>query len=107
MFLPKFNDTHREPLMHTYQKVPISFNLNNDRKYELVIKKENKILWKYKSEGRKGINQIRWDLILDKINSDQPYFIHYNKFINPGKYDLFLEKGDTKSKVEFHVYENI
>ena len=46
MFLPKFNDTHREPLMHTYQKVPISFNLNNDRKYELVIKKENKILWK-------------------------------------------------------------
>ena len=107
MFLPKFNDTHREPLMHTYQKVPISFNLNNDKKYELIIMKKNKIIWRYESEGRKGINQIRWDLILNKIDSNQPYYIHFNKFIDPGRYNLLLKTDNTKSKVEFNVYENI
>ena len=69
--------------------------------------KKNKIIWRYESEGRKGINQIRWDLILNKIDSNQPYYIHFNKFIDPGRYYLLLETDNTKSKVEFNVYENI
>ena len=35
--LPKFNDTHREPIMNTYEKVPISFYLNKEKKYSLII----------------------------------------------------------------------
>ena len=31
-YLPKFNDTHKEPLMDTYEKIPISFLLDNNTK---------------------------------------------------------------------------
>ena len=107
MVLPKFNDTHKEPLMDTYQKVPISFKLNSKKNYSLVIKENNEKLWSYESEGIKGINQIRWDLILDRVETNQPYFIHFNKFIKPGNYSLHLITDQKESKVNFSVYENL
>ena len=107
MVLPRFNDTHKEPLMDTYQKVPISFKLNSKKNYSLVIKKNNEKLWSYESEGIEGINQIRWDLILDRVETNQPYFIHFNKFIKPGNYSLHLITDQKESKVNFSVYENL
>ena len=58
-------------------------------------------------EGIEGINQIRWDLILDRIETNQPYFIHFNKFIKPGNYSLHLITDQKESKVNFIVYENL
>ena len=107
MVLPRFNDTHKEPLMDTYQKVPISFKLNSKKNYSLVIKENNEKLWSYESEGIEGINQIRWDLILDRVETNQPYFIHFNKFIKPGNYSLHLITDQKESKVNFSVYENL
>ena len=107
MVLPKFNDTHKEPLMDTYQKVPISFKLNSKKNYSLVIKENNEKLWSYESEGIEGINQIRWDLILYRVETNQPYFIHFNKFIKPGNYSLHLITDQKESKVNFSVYENL
>ena len=89
--LPKFNDTHREPLMHSYEKVPITFYLNKSKEYSLIIKEKDKEIWRMNGIGEKGINQIRWDLIIEKNNSQKPYYIHFNKFISTGDYNLILK----------------
>ena len=44
MILPKFNDTHGEPIPESYEKVPISFYLNANKKYSLEIRRE-KVIW--------------------------------------------------------------
>lgn len=103
--LPKFNDTHREPIMNTYEKVPISFYLNKEKKYSLIIKDSNNILWEFEGIGKKGLNQFRWDLILEKNNSQKPYHIHFNKFINAGNYTLILKTDDNIHDVEIDVNE--
>ncbi|HZX10083.1 MAG TPA: hypothetical protein VFG01_03980, partial [Acidobacteriota bacterium] len=43
-------------------------------------------VWSRKFSGRKGFNQFRWDLVIEEVKSPQPYFIHYKRFIKPGRY---------------------
>jgi len=89
--LPKFNDTHKEPLMDTYEKIPISFLLDNRKKYTLKIEDKGKVIWEHSDVGQKGLNQYRWDLILKQNNNQRPYHIHYNEFIDSGIYTLILQ----------------
>ena len=106
MFLPEFNDTHKEPLMNTYQKIPFSFILDNKKSYKISIKHNNEIIWKYSDEGNKGLNQYRWDLILSKNENQNPYHIHYNKFIKEGEYILILETEDTTHERKLIINES-
>jgi hypothetical protein len=103
--LPKFNDTHREPIMNTYEKAPISFYLNKEKEYSLIIKNDKEILWKFNGIGKKGLNQFRWDLIIEKNNSQKPYHIHFNKFINAGNYTLILKTDGNLHDVVIEVNE--
>jgi photosystem II stability/assembly factor-like uncharacterized protein len=92
--LPYFNSLGNEPDFRTLEKTEISFWLPNDKNVILTLKdKENKEIWSKSIEGKKGINQYRWDLILSKESSDKPYFVHYNKFIKQGKYQMTLNDG--------------
>ena len=55
-----------------------------------------KIVWSTKIDAIKGYNQFRWDLITKRVQSDLPYFIHYDEFIEPGDYKVELGiAGDT------------
>ena len=103
--LPKFNDTHREPLMNTFEKVPVSFYLNEKKKYSLIIKDKEEVLWELNGFGKEGLNQIRWDLILEKNNNQRPYHIHFNKFINAGNYTLILKTDDNIHNIEIDINE--
>ena len=103
--LPKFNDTHKEPIMDTYEKLPITFYLNENKNYALKIMNNNKIIWKYESKGNYGINQIRWDLITKKNNDQKPYHIHYNEFILPGEYNVILETENSINNTVLKIYE--
>ncbi|MDG2342548.1 MAG: hypothetical protein P8L24_05755 [Cytophagales bacterium] len=107
--LPKFNDTHREPLMHSYENVPITFYLNNSKEYSLIIKEKDKEIWKMNGIGEKGINQIRWDLIIEKNNSQKPYYIHFNKFISTGNYNLILKTENLilEEKITINEFKNL
>ncbi|MEC7858536.1 MAG: hypothetical protein VX706_03975 [Bacteroidota bacterium] len=107
--LPKFNDTHKEPLMHSYEKVPITFYLNSSKKYSLIIKQKNKEIWKINGIGEKGINQIRWDLIIEKNNSQKPYHIHFNKFISACDYNLILKTENLilEEKITINEFKNL
>ena len=106
MFLPKFNDTHKEPIMNTYEKIPFSFILDNKKNYKISIKHDNEIIWKYLGEGNKGLNQYRWDLILSKNQNQNPYHIHYNKFIEKGEYILILETDNITHERKLIINES-
>ena len=43
--------------------------------------------------------------ILEKNNSQKPYHIHFNKFINAGNYTLILKTDDNIHDVEIDVNE--
>ena len=49
-------------------------------------------------EGSRGFNQFRWDLVYQREESKLPYFIHYDKFLEAGIYQMTLK---TKQGV-FH-----
>ena len=70
-----------------------------------IVGSSNKILWEFEEIGKKGVNQFRWDLILEKNNSQKPYHIHFNKFINAGNYTLILKTDDNIHDVEIDVNE--
>ncbi len=103
-YLPKFNDTHKEPIINSYDKTPISFYLNAEKKYSIIIKESKKIIWEMSDHGSKGINQFRWDLIINKNNNQNPYHIHYNKFITEGDYEVFLKTNDNFDKEKITIY---
>ncbi len=104
---PRFRDTHRDPDYETLSKSTISFYLPNEAKVELKILKGDEEIWKKELEGHTGLNEYRWDLITNKVESDQPYFIHYNQFIRAGKYQLHWSVNgkeiDTR-KIEINNY---
>ena len=86
--LPKFRDNHGDPDLLTMEKVPVTFYLN-ESSADLTLAVEDESgnrVWSRKFSGRKGFNQFRWDLVMEEVKSSQPYFIHYKRFIKPGRY---------------------
>ena len=87
--LPWINDTHRDRRYSTLEKVPITFFLTKEAEVTVhVRKKDGKEIWTGTLAGRRGFNQIRWDLITEKVNSPQPYFFRYDVFADPGLYEV-------------------
>lgn len=87
--LPWFGDTHREPRYKTLEKVPITFYLMKEAEVEIRVKDKNgKLVWSRDFAARKGFNQFRWDLVIKKKDSLRPYFIHYDRFVLAGNYEI-------------------
>lgn len=101
---PKFGDTHRQPEFETVSKTTISYYLPKVQEVNLVIKNnKGEEIWKKELNGKKGLNQYRWDLILKQVISDQAYFIHFNEFIRRGTYTLHLNTGEESLSQTFDV----
>ncbi|MFQ6070435.1 MAG: WD40/YVTN/BNR-like repeat-containing protein [Candidatus Aminicenantales bacterium] len=101
--LPVFGDTHHQPLYITLKRVPFTFFLMEDMPVEIIIAEgKGKTVWARQFSGRRGFNQIRWDLVVERVKSPLPYFIHYDRFIKPGIYDLILrgEGFELKQKLK-------
>jgi len=104
---PRFRDTHRDPDYETLTRSAISFYLPNKEGVKLsILNKENKEIWTVNVAGLKGLNQYRWDLILQRVNENQPYFYRYDQFINSGNYTLVLstKSGDLTSAIAVENY---
>jgi len=87
--LPWINDTHHDPKYSTMEKVPITFYLLKKAEVTVKIKdEEGKVVWSKTMEADQGFNQIRWDLVIKKVDSPLPYFIHYYRFLKPGGYEI-------------------
>ncbi|MEM8886560.1 MAG: hypothetical protein AAGD28_01150 [Bacteroidota bacterium] len=88
---PKFNDTHRDPNYKSLEPTSFSYYLPEAGEIQLSIQDERKgIVWSKTLLGRKGFNQFRWNLIVRQEESPNPYFIHYDTFIEAGMYRLVL-----------------
>ncbi len=87
--LPWMNDPGREPRYSTLEKVPMTFYLQEDAEVEIkVIDRKRMIVLSKTLTGKQGFNQFRWDLIVKRVDSPQPYFIHYDEFALPGEYEI-------------------
>ena len=94
--LPWKNSLGGETDYRTVEKLPISFWLTETKPVTLTLSTtEGKIIWTHTLTGKKGLNQFRWDLIVKKETSDFAYFIHYDKFLTPGNYQLRLTTQDN------------
>ena len=103
---PLINDTHKEPISSTAEKLSISFFINkNEIVLTEVYNDKNDLIWRYKFDAKKGFNEFRWDIIYEKNKSDLPYFIHYNKYLPAGKYKLNLKLTNENFEESFNVYE--
>ena len=103
---PLINDTHKEPISSTAEKLSFSFFINkNEKVLTEVYNDKNDLIWRYKFDAKKGFNEFRWDIIYEKNKSDLPYFIHYNKYLPAGKYKLNLKLTNENFEESFNVYE--
>lgn len=103
-YLPNRVDTHRDYLRRTYSKVPITFWSDKIEKVELqVMNEKDSLIWTTTINASKGFNQYRWDLITEKAESDSPYFIHYNQFIDSGMYKIRLRISEGVLEEELEV----
>lgn len=89
--LPWKNSMGGKPDYRTLEKTPISFWLREAQPVTLSIQdEENKPIWTLSLEGKKGFNQYRWDLIVERVKSDYAYFIHFDRFLKVGNYLIKL-----------------
>ena len=90
--LPQKRDMYGEVAQNTITKVPFSFWVNQPETVKLtILNDKNKAIWQTEIKAHLGMNQFRWDLVLKRVESDMPYFIHYDKYIIPGDYKVKLE----------------
>lgn len=102
--LPRFRDTHRDPDYESLKKTAISYFLPKAGKVSFsIMDNKDETIWTFSEDGKQGLNTYRWDLILKKAKSNQPYFIRYDEFISPGRYELALTSDGVTTKSEFEV----
>ena len=104
---PWFNSSAGEVDYRTLEKAEFTFWLKQPRVVTLAIRdNSNKEIWKSTINGHQGFNQFRWDLIIKKETSDYPYFVHYDKFIEAGSYNLVLTAGENLIKQTLEVIDS-
>ncbi len=92
---PKFRDTHRDVDEGSLTKIPISFWLKAAETVQLsVVNEKGEIVWQDAWEGKRGLNQFRWDMVTDRVASDLPYFIHYKRYLRRGAYTFRVKTAE-------------
>ena len=101
---PWFNSNGGDPLYQTLEKTSFTFWLNEAETVTLSIHdKTNKDIWKDTIKGLSGFNEYRWNLVISKKESDEPYFIQFDQFIKPGKYTLVATSPKGQFEQPFKV----
>jgi len=105
---PWFNSSHGNPDYRSLEKVSFTFWLKEAKEVTLSVRDSaSNELWRSVLSGSAGFNQFRWDLIVKKQESDSPYFVHYDKFIDSGTYTLWLTSKDGSINQKFKVVDGI
>jgi hypothetical protein len=106
-YLPWFQAASRTPDYRTIEKTNITWWQQQPKQIKLSLRDTaNKEIWSFSLKGQQGFNQYRWDLIVSKATSDLPYFTQYEKWINPGTYNLILSDGKSELSQPLIVIKN-
>jgi len=101
---PKRRDTHGDIDKSTVEKVVFSFWLVEADTVELVILDDSDtVVWSEEIEGQQGLNQFRWDLVVENVDSDTAYFVRYERYLERGGYWVQLKAGDAVLEGSFSV----
>jgi hypothetical protein len=88
---PWTNDTHGEPILRTVEKVPLTFYLTGPRDVRLSVHDaKGREVKAWPLSGKRGFNQLRWDLVVKTADSPEPYFTRYREFAPAGEYEIRL-----------------
>ncbi|MBE0710736.1 MAG: hypothetical protein IH583_00010 [Candidatus Aminicenantes bacterium] len=88
---PWTNDTHRDPSLSTVEKVPLTFYLTGPKDVTLSVHDaKGREVKAWRLSGKKGFNQLRWDLVVKTADSPEPYFVRYREFAPAGDYEIRL-----------------
>ena len=101
---PWLNDTHKDVDYHTVEKVPITYWSTKSETVDLKIELEGVAkVWSKKWPVKKGFNQFRWDLVVEKHSSQAPYFIHDKEYIATGEYKLVIESSEQSLSTDLLI----
>lgn len=90
-YVPHSNDTVPNPSLPREERVPISFSLSRAVTLTLdVLNDQGESVWSRQVEGRRGLNELRWDLIHERRTNLGPYFTRQVNFLKAGSYGLRL-----------------
>ncbi|MFN3193113.1 MAG: WD40/YVTN/BNR-like repeat-containing protein [Aureliella sp.] len=103
--LPRRTDTRPGPNFRGVEKTTFSFYVSKDCELQLsFVDKDDKTVARFPILARAGLNQFRWDLVVESTDSPEPYFISYQKYLAPGQYRVSLRGEDFESDQQvFHV----
>ncbi|MFK7735194.1 MAG: WD40/YVTN/BNR-like repeat-containing protein [Pirellulaceae bacterium] len=96
--LPARTDTRPGSNFRGVGKTTISFQMAKAAEVTLsVLDEDETVLVSFPLSGRAGLNQFRWDLVLETTSSPEPYFINYKKYLTAGKYQVQLRSGEMET----------
>ncbi|MEZ4896885.1 MAG: hypothetical protein R2806_08625 [Saprospiraceae bacterium] len=104
---PWFNAQGGEVDQRTIHKTSICFWLHQSQPVKLrLFDHENQLIWEKTMDGHPGYNEYRWDLVIREVNSDLPYFVHYQRYLAAGEYQMQLTMDDQiVGQQRWHVKE--
>jgi len=104
--LPWINDTHRDPRYSTMERTPITFYLMQETRVTIsVMDSDGQAVWSHELQGRRGFNQVMWDLVTERNDSLEAYFWRYLTFIREGTYELQISGENVDLKGMLTVVE--
>ncbi len=90
--LPANTDTRPGLNFRGLEKTTISFVTAHAADVTLsVLDKKDNVLATFSRSATPGLNQFRWDLVLETTDSSEPYFINYDKYPQPGQYKIRMQ----------------
>jgi hypothetical protein len=96
--LPTGTDTRPGVNFRGAEKTTITFCLAKPSRVELsIVDDQDNILTNIPLAARAGLNQFRWDLVVETTDSLEPYFINYKTYLQPGRYRVCLQSEDFES----------
>ncbi|MCK7482938.1 MAG: hypothetical protein M0C28_41865 [Candidatus Moduliflexus flocculans] len=104
--LPLTNDTHAAGSLKTVEKVPLTFFLTRPRDVTLsVVDGKGQQVKSWRVAGKKGFNQLRWDLVVKTEDSPEPYFVRYRTFAPAGEYEVRLTGDGLDLRARLKIEE--
>ena len=102
--LPLKDEIHPAASLRSEEKVPLTFYLARPGAVTLSVNDaKGRVIKSWRLEGKKGLNQVRWDLVVKTADSPEPYFTRYREYAAAGEYELRLTGGGFDLKVPLKV----
>jgi len=94
---PHSDDTLPKPRRNLEERVAITFTLERPTTVSLTVTNaDGDDVFEHTIEGRRGLNQFRWDLITRRQVSPKPYFTDQVTFAKPGTYRVAIVGTDVQ-----------